>query len=395
MRVRIFELRLLAAVLTVLWSFAAGLVLVGYRPGGPIDLLVGLAACLTVPIPVAGLVWPPVARGPRAFAAVVWLGLGAMLLLVPSIGGILEQLIARGPQTLLPSVEAAYPWILALVATSLFAGLGVARRVLGGTSLRRARLAAGTAFAVGATLVVGFAFAGAAVANDLALRDTPAASSRFGPTRTDLQPPPCDGSLAAGPWASVEMTLGGEVDRRSIGTGTLAGMRSGADFRWTAQAATDRALGTFGAARVGTGAWTMEPRRPWQPASPSAVAGLDLDVQVVATTLRPSQRVAAEDRGLEFIEGARARHCRIAVDGPSFQEGFPEIAWLAGPAADLHRWRGQLDYWVFVDGQLGRTSGSVNGEASAVGSDGILGTISVTMTAVDRDRPVTIGPPPT
>ena len=50
MRVRTFELRLLAAVLTTLWTIAAGLVLLGYRPGGPIDLLVGLVAASPIPI---------------------------------------------------------------------------------------------------------------------------------------------------------------------------------------------------------------------------------------------------------------------------------------------------------------------------------------------------------
>src|SRR5207244_4325268 len=43
MRVRSFELRLIGAALTVLWTLAAGLVLLGYRPGGPIDLAVGVA----------------------------------------------------------------------------------------------------------------------------------------------------------------------------------------------------------------------------------------------------------------------------------------------------------------------------------------------------------------
>ena len=74
------------------------LVLLGYRPGGPVDLLVGCAAALTLPIALAGLAWPPVARGPHVFAALVWLGLGAGLLLVPSIGNLVAQLLARGRQ---------------------------------------------------------------------------------------------------------------------------------------------------------------------------------------------------------------------------------------------------------------------------------------------------------
>lgn len=394
MRVRIFELRLIAAGLTALWAFAAGLVLAGYRPGGPIDLLVGAAACLAIPIPVAALLWPPAARGPRAFAAVVWLGLGAALVLIPSIGGVFNQLLGRGPQTLLPSLEAAYPWFVALLATSLFAGLGVARRLLGGNALRRERLLAGTGLAIASTGVVGLAFAGAAVANDVALRDAPAASSRFGPTRTDIEPPACDGPLAAGPTARVAMTVDGDVDRHPVGSAALTGVRSGADFRWTAEVATDRALGTFGATRIGRAAWTLEPRRAWRSADASSVEALDLDLQVVATALAPAERVAGEDRGLEFVEGARARHCRIAVDGPTFAAAFPQVAWIAGEGADLHRWRGQLDYWVFVDGQLGRTEGSIGGGASSIGADGIQATIRTTMIAIDRGEPVAVPPPP-
>jgi hypothetical protein len=167
-----FGLRLLAAGLTALWTLAAAIVLLGYRPGGPIDGIVGLTAALPIAVSLLGLLWPPAARGDRAFAAVTWLGLGAALLLVPSIGGVLNQLLARGPQTLLPSWEAVYPWILALVATSLFGGLGVARRMLTGASMRRRRIQLGVLVALLATTVTGSMFAAAAIANELALRDS-------------------------------------------------------------------------------------------------------------------------------------------------------------------------------------------------------------------------------
>ena len=39
MRVRRFELRLVAGALVAGWTIAAVLVLLGYRPGGPLDLL--------------------------------------------------------------------------------------------------------------------------------------------------------------------------------------------------------------------------------------------------------------------------------------------------------------------------------------------------------------------
>ena len=47
-----------------------------------------------------------------------------------SPGERLRQLVDRGLQTLLPSLEVAYPWALAILGTSLFAGLGIARRVI-------------------------------------------------------------------------------------------------------------------------------------------------------------------------------------------------------------------------------------------------------------------------
>ena len=44
MRVRAFELRLIAVALVACWAVAAGLVLLAYRPGGPFDIVVGLTA---------------------------------------------------------------------------------------------------------------------------------------------------------------------------------------------------------------------------------------------------------------------------------------------------------------------------------------------------------------
>jgi hypothetical protein len=65
-------------------------------------------------------------------AMIVALGLATLLVLLPSIGGVWNQLQALGSQTLLPSLEAAYPWLLALIGTSLYAGFGQARRMIGG-----------------------------------------------------------------------------------------------------------------------------------------------------------------------------------------------------------------------------------------------------------------------
>jgi hypothetical protein len=392
MRVRRFELRLLAAVLTVGWAAAAGLVLLGYRPGGPIDLLVGLAALPAVAIAAAALVWPPVARGDRAFILIAWVGIGAALVLVPSVGGLVEQLGARGPQTLLPSLETAYPWLLALLGTAFFTGLGIARRLLGETALRRRRLLGGAALAAAQTAAVAASFAGAAIANDLALRDVAAGSSRFGPTDPALEPPECDGPLAAGTTARLELAIEGEVDGRAIGGGSLAGVRDAVDFRWSATVASTVRLGRDGQARKDDQAWVLGTRGSWVQTGLAWVEDGTVDLQVLATALTAGNRVASESRGIAFVEGARARHCRVAVDGPTFLAAFPQAHWVVGDT-DISRWRGHLDYWVFADGELGQVAGEINGEGADLRPKGILGTMRVIMTATDRGAPHPVIPP--
>jgi hypothetical protein len=407
MRVRMFELRLIAAAVLLLWLVAAAVVVVGYRPGGPFDGVVGLTTLLPVAVALLGLLWPPAERGDRAFAAVAWVGLAAVLLLVPSIAGLVRQVVARGPQTLLPSWEAVYPWFLALLATALFGGLGVARRVLGVTALRRRRLELGLIVAVAAAALSGSVFAAAAVANDLALRQVATSSSRFGPTVATTDPLSCsDPRVGIGDSARVVLTVWGDVDGRPIGTVDLHGERDGADTDWTADVATSAAVGQFGLIRRDGTTWTRVPGEPWtRSETDKAAAGLTaggtrfppvarpaLDQEVFDSTLSPAYREAAEDRGLEFVEGARARHCRIALDGTTFLAAFPEAGWMAANE-DLHRWRGALDYWVFLDGQVGRMEATVNGEAASLGREGLLANLDAILTATDRGAPVTIARP--
>lgn len=392
MRVRTLELRLIAIALTACWTLTAGVVLLGYRPGGPVDIAVGIAAALPVTIAIAGVAWPPATHGARAFAAIVWLGLGSLLLLVPSIADVSTQLVQRGAQTLLPSVEAAYPWALALVGTSLFAGFGIARRLLGETAMRRRRLVRGIAVATLLAVGAGTIFTAFAMANELALRDRPTASSRFGPTDTGREPPPCDAPLAVGSTARTELHLTGDLDGRSIGSVDLAGDRSGSDFRWLAYAATSSELGLHGEARIGDDAWVREPFGGWRRGQPWEVVEGVVDSQALRSALSGGTGAAAELHGVDVIEGARARHCRIAIDGPTFRQAFPAVSWLVG-AADMSIWRGELDYWIFLDGQLGRVVGSVNGDAAAIREGALQATVDVDMTATDRGRPVRIDPP--
>jgi hypothetical protein len=239
---------------------------------------------------------------------------------------------------------------------------------------------------------VAIAFAGAAIGNDLALRDQPVASSRFGPTDPSLEPPPCDGVLAPGPSAVVEAVFSGEVDGRPTGQGDLRGTRVEADFRWAASVSTSLLVGLDGQARIGDDAWTLQTGSGWQAADPVAVEDGALDLQVLTTALTAGNRATAESRGIAYVEGARARHCRIAIDGPTFQAAFPQIAWVVG-SADIERWRGELDYWVFADGQLGQVVGSVNGEGAELTPKGVLGTVFASMAATDRGSVPAIDPP--
>src|SRR5688572_21434145 len=394
MRARRLELRLLASALAGAWGLAAALVLLAYRPGGPLDIAVGITMLVPLAIAISGVLWPPVARGRDTYPMVVALGVGSLLLLLPSIGGVLNQLRALGSQTLMPSLEAAYPWLLALAGTSLFAGFGLARRLDAGTALRPRRLRVGIASAVAFTAIAGTAFAGAAIANELALRDrkTPPAVSRFGPTDAEAELPPCDGALAAGRSARLIARLHGQIDGGPVGSVDLSGQRVGTYFRWLAYVATDRELGQYGAASFGGRAWTRTPGDGWTTADAQSVREETLDLQAVRTALARRSRATAEDRGIEVIEGARARRCRVAVDGATFRDAFPQIRWLVGDA-DIERWRGQLDYWVFADGQLGQVAGSVNGEAGAIRSEAIQATIEVFLTATERGDGLVIHPP--
>jgi hypothetical protein len=384
-RTRAIELQITAAVLTALWGLGALYILLGYRPGGPIDILVGLVAISPTAVAAAAIAWPPLVRGDRSFVGVMTLGIGAILLLVPSTGSVLNQLINGGAQTLLPSLEVAYPWLLALLATSIFSGLGLARRMLGGRTARRTRLVRGIGLGLAATAVVGSSFTAVAVANDLALRDRPAASSPFGPTDPNRQPPGCSEPIYAGTTALLTVQMTASVDDRPVGQIQISGERSGTNLRWTADVATDRNLGRFAVARVGDQAWLQSPGGGWTPVRPDQVARDELDNLVVAAALTSDLRTTAENRGLEFIDGARARHCRIEVDGANFVAAFPEVNWFVG-SDTLSHWRGELDYWVFSDGEVGLVQGSVSGEAEPLGRSGIVGTIAVTLDATDRDQ---------
>lgn len=390
MRVRVFELRLLAGALCGLWAATAVLVEIAYRPGGPVDFLVGVTILLPAAIAGVAVIYPPSARSMDAFRVIAGLAVASGLLLLPSLAGLYRQLTDRGLQTLLPSVEASYSWGLALAGTALFSGMGLARRVRSGSG-RPGRLAIAIGTGAAMAAISGTLVAAVATANDLALRDRPAAASRFGPTNPDVVPPTCNTPIVIPTSAEIVVTMAGTIDGGSLGSARIRGSRSGTDFAWTAEVGTSTVFGLTGEARIGDRAWSRDVASGWQAVPPARVAGGALDLLVLQTALEASRLTAAEDVGLSYVEGARARQCRVVVDGTTYRAAFPQVSYFAG-ATDLRHWRGEVDYWVFGDGEVGSVDAWIEGEGFALRPDAIRGRLETELTATDRGDPVTIEP---
>ena len=404
MRVRLYELRLIAGFLSILWLLLFAAVLVWYHPGGPLDWIVAAATLLPAVVALLAVRYPPLARGDRASVLMGWLGIVACLLLIPVLAGIAQGLTGPPDQALLlPSWEAVYAGSVTLLATCLFAGLGLARRQLGETALRRRRLLWGATLGLALAAVCGILVGGALVTNALALRQERPPVSAYGPVDPNAIPPRCDGPLSIGTWASVHVDASAAVDGQARGSTRLDGERAGSDEQWGASGVRDRIPATRAYVRLGDEAWMRSGTEPWRPVRlpvGDTEPAPTLDGAVVANGLSPANRVAAEDVGLEQVGGAPARHCRTLTTGPLALASFPELVWLAetaspGPAPDLGAWRGQLDWWVFADGELGMAQVRVSGlPPNSWPGGGVQGTLEAELTALLRDVPRTIGPAP-
>ena len=237
----------------------------------------------------------------------------------------------------MPSLEAAYPWLLALAGTSLFAGFGLARRLDAGTAARPRRLR------------VGIARGGRCsrpsperpspvrrIANELALRDraTPPAASRFGPTDAEAEAAGLrrsarrrDERAARSPICAARSTAGRSAPW------TCPACASGPNFRWLAYVATDRELGQYGAASFGGRAWTRTPVDGWAKADAESVRRADARPPGGADRRsRDGSRSTAEDRGIEVIEGAPRPPLPGRRRRDTFRGGLP-----AGPLACRRR----------------------------------------------------------
>ena len=359
------------------------------------------------------MVWPALVRDHRGRVALAWVWLAAILLAIPVLYGIASTLATAGPQNLVPSAEAAYAGGLALFAMCFFSIMGlVHRRREASVFERRATwLSAGSALLL--TVAIGLAFVLVAVVNDQALRGSEPVSSRFGPTDPDLATTVLRRTLAAGPQRSRQPH--GRLQRRQRRLGRSAAARSA---KWSGRdLGCDRGADPRSGARTPTcvsGRWpgsTTNSDDPdsaghaWQETQPDlfglmGTATLTMDGPPHASVDVPRGSIVAEDLGLECIEGARARHCRTFIDGPTALDTFLPLRWLLDDSSErtddpLRHWRGQMDWWVFGDGELGMARVEVSGSASATPwqTDGVRAVLEARLESVSRDRSVDITRP--
>ena len=418
MRVRAIHLRLLSGTAALLWGAAVVAVAVGYRPGVPVAPLLAATPVVGLGASLAALAWPPLVRGRRESAVVAWAGILELLLLAPSVGGLVAALHQASATPFLPSLEDAYGWFLALGAASLLAGLGVSRRVLGGTSIRRARAGLAGLIAV-AMLAVGSGVSGvAALGTELALTSTAGPAGPFASAAPPL-PPACSTLPGVPGNASVSVQAAAWSGNQKVGTVTLAGTRAGDNESWTASLTgwpvdSGREPPSLAYTRVGSSAWLRPAGAPWSEvpvveeitpyvevgATPAPVILQDretLDSEVVRVTLASPARLAAEDIGIEIVDGVRARHCRLLAGGSVALQAFRPLRWLIGqpPLSDttaIADWRGNLDWWLLPDGRLAMVSVSVEG-LNPGWPGGLQGTLQATLTTHPLASPPPIAAP--
>ena len=332
------------------------LILLTYRPGGPLDLIVGLTT-----------LGPDRDRhrrrrsGRRSRAAIApsrpssGSGSAACSCLIPSIVGVVDQLtgvrvadapaVARGGLSVARGADRDQPvhglrrWPAGSTAGPRCGAIGCSPGLaIGGRRDRPVRVRRSAAVAV---------------ANDLALRDRASASSRFGPTdrrraAAAVRRAAVGRADAPGCTWHLDGTRRPAADRHRS---TCRGSAIGDDFRWLAYVATSRQLGEYGSARGRRRGLGPHARR-------SAGASVARPRSGRGHARRPGARGRAHRRTTgrpprtAASRSSRARGPGAAGSPSTARRSRRPSRRSAGSSAtaDLHRWRGQLDYWVFLDG---------------------------------------------
>lgn len=399
---RSLALRSLAALLLLLWVILALAILVAYRPGGPADLLVGAAAFFPAVVVAVALVWPPADIDRRIRSVAICLGFASALLIAPLVLLVIDALVAGGRQSLLPSLEVAYAAVLAFGSTCAFTALGIARRLVPDPRHLPSRLLTASGVGTGLTLLGTLAFGGVAIANEQQLREQAGPTSAWGPTDPGLVPPSCHEPSGLGPTAIVTIEASGAIDGEPVAQASISGERSGVSEHWTGELE-----GRFDQGRLRYESeedrvlWSVDGgeanARPLGFLATLGASGLTLDGPILAAVTRPEGEpgTVAEDLGLDLFDGATARHCRRAIDGPTALNAVPALRWIAGQDLEerseaLPDWRGEIDWWVFGDGQLGRAIVTVSGyPGEAFPATGVSAMLEAELSATHRGS----GPP--
>ena len=405
-------MRLLAVILTVLWAVTAVSIAVAYRPGGPVDVLVALACFVPVAIADLGVIRPAKRLSHGHRLALVWVWILAVIFVLPVIYGVASTVTPEGVQGLLPSAEAAYAGAIALYLMTWFSVVGLVHHRLGVRPLERRASLVTSAAAAGLTIVAGLAFIFVALVNEQQLSSEPASASRYGPTDPGLDPPFCDAGVALGEHARIRIEAKSAVDTFDRGRAVLEGQRGQLDESWGGSWEGPDGSGQQAYLRVGDDAWVNDtsddPQAPgttWSSSTPNPFGllgdeGLTLDGPPHAVADAPRGAIVAEDLGLEQIEGARGRHCSTLIDGPTALDTFLPLRWLLAnesylDGCKLGQWGGELDWWVFADGELGLATVQVSGARGDTGwdDDCVRAFLEARLQAVDRDEPVDVSAP--
>ena len=405
-------MRILAATLTALWVATAVAVASAYRPGGPLDVIVAIVCFGPAAVAAAGLGRPALPGSHRAKVALAWTWMGAVLLAIPVLYGVTSTLAAGGPQNLVPSGEAAYAGLLAVFSMAVFSVTGFVHGRHDAMAFERRATWLTVGLGALLTAALGAAFSLVVVINDQALRQAEPPRSSYGPTDPDLVPPYCDEPVALGQSAVNTIEARSSLDDQERGRAVLSGQRRGIDEAWSGSWSGPDGEGKTAYLRIGRQAWLNDssdepaaPDSPWRETRPDpfALSGherLTMDGPVHARVAVPRGSIVAEDLGLEVIEGARARHCRTFMDGATALSSFLPLRWLLHDshdqdAADVPRWRGEMDWWVFGDGELGRARVEVSGSRADTGWDatGVRAVLEAELEAVERDSAIDISAP--
>lgn len=405
-------MRGLAVALAGLWTATALAVAAAYRPGGPLDILVALICFGPLLVAIVGVAWPPVADRHRHRVALAWLWIAAILLAIPVLYGVISTLAADDQRSLVPSAEAAYAGLLAVFAMALFSVTGfVHERRRAAIFERRATLLA-ILLALALTALIAAAFVLVVLINDDSLRASQPPRSPYGPTDPERVPPFCDDPIRLGRQAIVTIWATSSLDDVVRGEALLSGQRRGIDESWSGSWSGPDGSGRTAYLRLGRQAWlnadTPDPASvegEWLATDPdpfemSGQDRLTMDGPPLAWVDVPRGSIVAEDLGLELIGGASARHCRTFMDGPTALARFLPLRWLLRDDSghdedDIRRWRGEMDWWVFGDGELGRAVVEVSGSRADTDwqATGVRAELQAELEALDRDRAVEVSLP--